>query len=112
MQAAILFNIGEEEIVARLSQRLHCVSCNNQFNSASAKPKSPGVCDECGSQLAKREDDQPQVIRHRFKVYKRQTEPLARHYRAQGLLTEVSASDTIEAVNTAISSAIKEASKQ
>ena len=45
-----------------------------------------------------RADDTEDVIRHRLVVYQEQTAPLIQHYEAQGLLTRLEASGTVEAI--------------
>ena len=49
-----------------------------------------GVCDECGDKLIRREDDQEEIIRHRFEVYERQTFPIIERYSTVGKLKEIS----------------------
>jgi adenylate kinase family enzyme len=39
-----------------------------------------GVCDKCGGQLYQRSDDKPEVIKHRIKVYEKQTQPILKYY--------------------------------
>jgi adenylate kinase len=46
-----------------------------------------------------RADDTEDVIRHRLVVYQEQTAPLIQHYGAQGLLTRLEASGTVEAIS-------------
>jgi adenylate kinase len=45
-----------------------------------------------------RADDTEDVIRHRLVVYQEQTAPLIQHYEAQGLLTRIEASGSIETI--------------
>jgi adenylate kinase len=45
-----------------------------------------------------RADDTPEVIRHRFEVYRQQTEPVSEHYRSRGVLVAVDASGTVDEV--------------
>ena len=45
-----------------------------------------------------REDDSPEVIEERLKVYHAETEPLIRHYENKGILTRIDASGSIEDV--------------
>ncbi|MCP9850640.1 adenylate kinase [Cyanobium sp. Morenito 9A2] len=53
-----------------------------------------------------RADDNETVIRHRLSVYAEQTAPLIEHYRQQGLLVNVEASGTVEAIASRISTAL------
>jgi adenylate kinase len=45
-----------------------------------------------------RSDDSEDVIRHRLVVYEEQTAPLIQYYEAQGLLTRLDASGSVEAI--------------
>ncbi|MCP9885334.1 adenylate kinase [Synechococcus sp. ATX 2A4] len=53
-----------------------------------------------------RADDNEVVIRNRLIVYRDQTEPLIAFYSAQGLLTSVAASGTVEAIAERISAVV------
>jgi adenylate kinase len=52
-------------------------------------PKNEGVCDICGSRLEIRDDDKPEVVRHRLGTYHEKTEPLVAYYEDQALLRRV-----------------------
>jgi adenylate kinase len=47
------------------------------------------VCDKCGSRLFQRDDDYPDTIKVRLKVYKEQTEKLIDYYKKEGILVEI-----------------------
>jgi adenylate kinase len=89
LDAAFILKVPESDIVRRLSGRRTCPQCGTVFHIESRPPKSPGVCDQCGSALVLRPDDSDDVIRERLKVYDAQTLPVARAYGARGLLTEI-----------------------
>ncbi len=89
----INLNVPDEIIIQRLSNRLICKRCGAIYNRLTLKPKVNGVCDVCGGELYQREDDKPEVIRERLKVYKRSTEPLIEYYRRKGLLRDVYCND-------------------
>lgn len=82
-------NVSDEVIIERLGYRLVCRNCGAIYNEKTLKPKKPGVCDKCGGLLYKREDDKPEVIRERLKVYREKTQPLIDFYKKMGLLVEV-----------------------
>ena len=49
-------------------------------------PRTPGVDDEEGLPLVRRPDDEPDVVRNRYRnVYLAQTLPVRDHYRAAGV---------------------------
>ena len=84
--------VPTEEIVRRASGRLICSSCGHIQHLEFAPPAVDGVCDSCGGELARRKDDEPEVVRQRLEVYHRQTQPVADHYRSKGALTVVDGS--------------------
>lgn len=89
---SILFDIRDEDLIRRLSGRRSCVKCGTMYHLDFAPAKKHGICDQCGSQLAQRDDDQPEVIRKRLSIYHDQTEPLVDYFLRQGVLTRINAS--------------------
>jgi adenylate kinase len=96
LNAMIYFKILEEEVVDRLSARRSCQNCGAVFHLKNHPPRTEGKCDLCGGELYLREDDRPEVIRTRFEVYARETQPLIERYIKQGKLIEVDAALPIE----------------
>ena len=99
LDMVLLLEISENLIVDRLAARRSCKACNQVYHLVSMPPKVENVCDKCGGQLYQREDDKPETIKNRLKVYKEQTEPLANYYKAKGLLKVVDASGTPDEVH-------------
>lgn len=95
---AILLSVADEEIVKRLSGRFYCPTCNAGYNYPAQMPKVEGLCDNDRTPLARRPDDEESVVRNRLEVYKRKTQPIEDYYRREGLLTEVNAGTTPDAV--------------
>jgi adenylate kinase len=83
--------VDEEEIVKRLSGRRVCGSCGEPYHVETKVPSLDGVCDKCGGKLVQRDDDKPEAIRNRLRVYKAQTEPVLGYYERKGLLRSVDA---------------------
>jgi len=80
IDAVILLIVPEWIIVERLSNRRVCKKCGAIYNLKYLKPKQLGICDNCGGELFQREDDKPEVIRERLRVYEAQTQPLIEYY--------------------------------
>jgi len=95
-----LFEIADSELVNRLTGRRTCPSCGSMFHIDTLKPKKAGVCDQCGTTLAQRDDDKEEVIRKRLQVYSNQTFPLVEYYRTQGKLFVLDARKSPEQVMT------------
>ncbi len=94
--------VPEDELVERLSGRLICRAQGHIFHKKFNPPKVPGICDYDGSELYQREDDRPEVVRNRIRVYLKQTMPLVSYYREQGVLVEIDGTQPIEKVTDAI----------
>lgn len=98
LTAVVVLVVEDEAIVRRLTGRWTCPRCKTPFHTTAKPPKTPGVCDECGTALVQREDDKDATVRERLRVYHRNTVDLIPHYRGQGLLREVSGAGDIEQV--------------
>jgi adenylate kinase len=110
LDSVIYFNIDDEVIVQRLGGRLTCSKCGATYQVPNKPPKVPNVCDVCKSPLIQREDDKPETIRHRLKVYHDQTEELIAHYRDAGLLRELKAAQgDVEAIHNEIRALLQKA---
>jgi adenylate kinase len=87
--AALLIDVPDEEVVRRLSGRRMCVKNGHNYHLEFDPPKHEGVCDQDGSRLVQRDDDKPEVIENRLRVYHEQTEPLVEYYDERGLLRRI-----------------------
>jgi adenylate kinase len=88
LSGVILIDVGDDEVVRRLGGRRQCPN-GHVFHVEFDPPKEEGVCDVCGAALVVREDDKPDVIRHRLGQYHEKTEPLVSYYDGHGLLQQV-----------------------
>jgi adenylate kinase len=89
LTAAILIDVPEEEVVRRLGGRRTCKENGHVFHVEFDPPKKEGVCDVCGGELIVRDDDKPDVIKHRLEQYEEKTKPLVEYYEKQGILHPV-----------------------
>jgi adenylate kinase len=87
--AALLIDVPDEEVIRRLSGRRVCVKAGHNYHVEYDPPKHEGVCDQDGSRLVQRDDDKPEVVRNRLRVYHEQTEPLIDYYDEQGLMRRI-----------------------
>ncbi len=90
--------LEDDIVVKRLSSRRICSICGTIYNLLVKVPKQTGVCDACSGMLIQRDDDKPEVIEERMKVYHGQTEPLVEYYRTKGVFHRVNGDDTIQSV--------------
>ena len=87
--AVLLIDVPDEELVRRLSGRRVCVKTGHNYHVDYDPPKRDGVCDQDGSRLVQRDDDKPEVVERRLRVYHEQTEPLVDYYDQKGILRRV-----------------------
>ena len=99
---AINVDVPDENIVNRMSGRRACLSCGATYHIVSIPPKKEGICDVCGSELVLRDDDKPETVQNRLKVYHDQTQPLINFYEKKGVLRSVDGTLPMEEVFTAI----------
>jgi adenylate kinase len=102
LTAALLIEVPDEEVVRRLGGRRTCAKNGHIFHVDFDPPKEPDVCDIDGSRLVIREDDKPEVIRHRLEQYREKTEPLVGYYEDQGLLRRVNGAQSPDEVSDRI----------
>lgn len=85
-------------LVKRLSQRWVCPECQAVYNMNVQAPKDNGRCDACHSGLIQRDDDKPEVIRERIKVYQDQTKKLIRYYREKNIYRPVNGEGSVDSI--------------
>ncbi len=105
IERVVFFEVGERELLRRLTGRRVCPKCGGTFHVAFAPPKTEGRCDHCSSELVQREDDREATVRRRLEVYAQQTALLLDHYRDRHLLSAVPGEGDVTAVRRAIRSA-------
>ena len=98
--------VPDEALVERLSGRWLCRTCGESYHTLFNPPRRPGVCDKDGGELYQRDDDKPETVRNRLKVYWQQTSPLIDYYRRRGVLVEVNGDQAIEAVEADLKAAV------
>jgi adenylate kinase len=94
LSGVLLIDVPDDEVVKRLSGRRTCVKSGHTYHVDFDPPKHDEVCDQDGSRLVQRDDDQPDTIRKRLAVYHEQTEPLVDYYEGRDLLRRFDGSRT------------------
>ena len=102
LTAVILIDVDDDEIVNRLSGRRVCQEKGHVYHVEYNPPASEDVCDIDGSSLFIRDDDKPEVVRHRLEQYHEKTAPLVQYYKKQGLLNEIDGADDPDRVSEKI----------
>ncbi len=79
----IYLDVPDSVLVARITSRRQCPTCSAIYNLLHQPPRHPGVCDNDGTPLIQREDDNEQTILARLKAYHEATGPLVDFYAAR-----------------------------
>lgn len=93
------FVASHETLMERMTGRLTCRKCEAIYHIKNIVPKKPGICDYCGGELYQRDDQKPEVVEKRLKVYEHQTKPLIDYYRKRGTLVDVNVEGSVEVVS-------------
>ena len=86
---AVLLDVADDVIFDRIAGRRTCPKCKAGYHVKNLPPKVEGICDQCGTALTIRKDDNPETVKDRLVVYHRETEPLIAFYDKKGLLRRI-----------------------
>jgi adenylate kinase len=101
LDAVVLFEVDNDQLIKRLSGRRVCELCKNVFNVHTAPPSIPPECvpGRTEHQVVQRADDAEETVRKRLRVYEEQTrKPVSGFYSYTGLVRTVDAEGDIDAV--------------
>lgn len=99
---AVNVDVPDDNIINRMGGRRACVACGATYHIVYNAPKAEGICDTCGKELIIRDDDQPETVKNRLKVYHEQTQPLIDFYEGKGVLKSVDGTADMKDVFAAI----------
>ncbi len=92
---AINIDVPFETIIDRLGGRRVCV-CGETYHVSMLNGET--TCKRCGKELFIRDDDKPETVKNRLRVYGDQTQPLIDYYRSQNKVVDIKANGTKEEI--------------
>ncbi len=98
VRSAVLIDVPDGIIQDRIAGRRTCPKCKAGYHVKNLPPKVEGVCDNCGTGLVIRKDDNPETVKDRLAVYHGETEPLIAFYREKGILKSVDGTTGVDSV--------------
>ena len=104
---AINVEVPDENIIRRMGGRRACLSCGATYHIEHVPPKKEGICDNCGQELVLRDDDKPETVKNRLRVYQEQTQPLIDFYTERNVLKSVDGTQDMQDVFHAIVEILK-----
>lgn len=108
LDAAVNLDIDYDIVIERIINRRSCPKCGKGYNTVTCPPKKEGICDDCGTPLITRKDDNKETVISRLEVYDNQTKPLVDYYQKLGKLVSIDSNDTIENVVNKIITTLEE----
>lgn len=98
LDKVVYFDLSDEEAINRMSGRVKCSNCFTNYHLTNNPPKVEGVCDVCGGQLVRREDDNPESVKKRLEDFHKDNDEIVEAYEKRGILIKIDASQTIEVI--------------
>jgi adenylate kinase len=84
LTAVVVIEVPDEDLIERLSGRRVNPKTGRTYHVKYDPPKHEGVDDIDGTKLIQRDDDKPETIANRLKVYHEQTAPVVAFYEQKG----------------------------
>ena len=84
IDAIVNLQVDDSEIVGRMTGRRSCPACGGVYHIENLKPKEEGKCDNGCGELVQRDDDKPEVVENRLKIYHEQTAAVVGYYESVG----------------------------
>ena len=100
IDAAINLDVPDEVLVARLSGRRVCPLCGAPYHVDRLNGET--LCKVDATPLIQRDDDKPETVLNRLKVYHQKTAPLIDYYRSEGKLVNITGSGSLEEISAEI----------
>lgn len=98
--------VSNETLVGRMSTRKVCSNCGQIFFNADELGIK--LCDKCGGDLYRRQEDEPEVVQRRLDVYEHETKPLIDFFNTEGKLITIDGEPSIDQVEQEIIEKINE----
>lgn len=98
LDRVVNFRVSREDVIKRLGGRRSCPKCQATFHVDFAPSQQGTACDRCGETLVQRNDDTPEAIATRLKVYEEQTAPLIDFYERRKILAHLDGAGPVDAV--------------
>ena len=91
VDAVINLDVDDEVLTKRITGRRLCPNCGKLFNIYYHAPKQENKCDDCGSELSQRKDDNEESLKVRLQEYHKNTQPVIEHYEKMNIVKHVNA---------------------
>ena len=111
LTSVITIKVENKDLIKRICGRMMCKKCGASFHKEFRPPVRENICDNCGSELYQRADDNEATVGQRLAVYESKTKPLIDYYKESGSYCEIDGNQSMEDVYKQIQAALEKASK-
>jgi len=107
IDTVISIDCPEEFLIARIASRMSCKTCKTVYG-LDVRPKQENICN-CGGELQRRKDDDPETFKARLPEYTEKTLPLINFYRQRpDIFHQVDGTRTVDKVFASICGIIEQ----
>lgn len=94
----VLLNVDYEMALKRTLGREICPKCKKTYNSLTGvnAPLKEGICNDCGVELTKRNDDNEETFKKGFAMFIENCTPVIEYYKNKGILIELNANGSAD----------------
>ncbi|MDE6181848.1 MAG: adenylate kinase [Eubacteriales bacterium] len=103
----VLITVADELIIERMVGRRGCPKCGQMYHIKNNPPEKEGICNECGTALEQRKDDNEETVKNRLLVYHTSTSPIIDYYKNKGLLLEIDGVGNIDKISEQLINALE-----
>lgn len=96
---AVHFQVDLNVLFNRLTNRRVSADGKHIYNLLVSPPKNEGFCDISGLPLIQRDDDKPEVVSKRLRIYDEVTKPMIEYFERLKKIVTINAEQPIEIVN-------------
>ena len=107
VDVVLTMDIPFEVLNRRITGRRSCKNCGAIYNIYSLPPKQEGICDECGSELTQRKDDNEESLKTRLSEYSANTEPVIEYFEQKGIVSHIDAAQPMDDIWASIKETLK-----
>jgi adenylate kinase len=99
LDAVVEMTVDDAALTERITGRFACAKCGAGYHDEFKPPKTPDVCDQCGSsEFTRRKDDNAETVKARLAAYHGSTAQIIPYYRDKGILRSVDGMAAIDGV--------------
>ncbi len=104
---ALFIKVSDPEVKKRLSGRRVCSGCGNNYHRIFKPSRKKGICDVCGGELYRRDDDAEESIEKRLQEFHRNELLLSQEFEKKGSLLQIDGEREIDSIFSQVVKSLK-----